>query len=531
MDKLKKHQSELASYSFFWIVVSSLLSVGTYLLLASVFKLDRNVSLGVTVLISLMLSFAAAKLVVLAGSQPLKALWQAIWHISPSGGDIPAPDIEKMTHGRELADDLIQQIYGIASNSQAIVKVTPEAMPVALAVPAPVQTIPTEPAPAAPADTTALIDLIPLPVIALDSAGNIIKVNKLFSDYTGLPFADLVGRSFANSLPMQLPGNQTLQGWLDSVKDTSVTADISWDRVRLQLADDAKIKQFDMIGHFSKDNPAGYETLLAIFDHTERYGIEDSSTSYVALAVHELRTPLTVLRGYIEVVDEELSDKLTPELKEFMSKMSASAQTLTAFVSNILNVARIDENQLSLSLQEANWNEMLPEICQGLELRAKVRGKSLQLDIAPNLPTLAVDKISIYEVVSNLVENAIKYSGESDKIIIHAKLANDGNVQTVVQDFGLGIPEGSVKHLFTKFYRSHRSKSQVGGTGLGLYLVKAIVTAHGGEVWVQTKEGEGSSFGFSLKPYASVAEELKSSGGGIERHAHGWIKNHSMTRK
>jgi signal transduction histidine kinase len=87
-------------------------------------------------------------------------------------------------------------------------------------------------------------------------------------------------------------------------------------------------------------------------------------------------------------------------------------------------------------------------------------------------------------------------------------------------------------NLFTKFYRDHRNRAQIGGTGLGLYLSKAIIAAHGGSLWVRSKEGEGSTFGFSIMPYAQLAEEIKQSGDqGITRGAHGWIKNHSLYRR
>jgi signal transduction histidine kinase len=510
MDKLKKHQLDLTLYSLFWIATCGLLSVGSFLAIDNVFGANRAITLLATVPICFLLSYFASRLLVLASTQPLKAIWQAILHVTPvnDASIIPAPITDNLTHGRDLSNMLIERIYSMSSNNTVQAAAAP-----------------------ALANPSLLIDLIPLPVVVLDGNDNIVKANKLFGDYAGLVSSDLTGQSFTNSLPIQLQGDAKIQEWFDSVKHTTVTASASWNRVSLQLPDEKGIKQFDMIGHYSKDNPAGFETLLAIFDHTDRYSDEDLSTSYVALAVHELRTPLTVLRGYIEVIDDELSDKLTPELKEFMSKMSASAQTLTAFVSNILNVARVDDNQLNLTMQEANWNDLLPDICKNLDLRAKVRGKTIELDIAPNLPSVAVDKISIYEVVSNLVENAIKYSGDSSRIIIHASISSNGDVQTVVQDFGLGIPEAAVKHLFTKFYRSHRSKAQVGGTGLGLYLVKAMVSAHGGEVSVQSSEGKGSSFGFTLKSYASVAEDLKDPNGGIEHHAHGWIKNHSMIKQ
>jgi signal transduction histidine kinase len=87
-------------------------------------------------------------------------------------------------------------------------------------------------------------------------------------------------------------------------------------------------------------------------------------------------------------------------------------------------------------------------------------------------------------------------------------------------------------NLFTKFYRDHRNRAQIGGTGLGLYLSKAIVTAHGGNIWVRSQEGKGSTFGFTLVPYENLAATLKPSGDQtMTRSAHGWIKNHSLYRR
>src|SRR5207237_2672406 len=140
---------------------------------------------------------------------------------------------------------------------------------------------------------------------------------------------------------------------------------------------------------------------------------------------------------------------------------------------------------------------------------------------------VGVARFSIYDVNNNVVDNAIKYIGTSKVIKIDAHITGDGLIETTIQDFGLGISTNIMPNLFTKFYRDHRNRAQIGGTGLGLYLSKAIVAAHGGTIWVRSKEGEGSTFGFTLVPYARLAEALKHENKeGITRSAHGWIKNH-----
>ncbi len=219
-------------------------------------------------------------------------------------------------------------------------------------------------------------------------------------------------------------------------------------------------------------------------------------------------------------------------MTDFMFKMNASAQQLAAFVNNILNVARVDGDQLVLELHEENWGEIIRSAANTLALRAKVRGITLEFSIAQDLPTVGVDRVSIYEVISNLVDNAIKYSGNSKHIRINTHLTQDSLVETTVQDWGVGVPTSVVPNLFNKFYRNHRNQSQIGGTGLGLYLSKAIVSAHGGNIWVRSKDGEGSTFGFTVLPYSQLTAERKASGNSeITRDAHGWIKNHSLYRR
>ncbi len=514
MNHLKKLSNQLAIRVFLLVFLSNALLLVIFMLLKPRVNLSDIGLLVALTPIALVLALLSTLTIVALSIQPLKAIWQAIWHISPSEEDVPAPDLEALQTGKEFAKALINEVYNLASTNGTMPRQEGKMVN--------------------PLDQGArsFLEYLPMPVLALDSEMKIAYANGLASRFAERTHEDLTGKYIYDALQLSFSGGSTLEEWLKESQSKRADATFSWDRVRLQLPDDKGSRQFDLIARYSKDNPTGFETLLALFDHSEKYSTEDTGTSYVALAVHELRTPLTVLRGYIEVFEDELDTQLTPELRDFMHKMSASAQTLAAFVSNILNVARVDENQLTLSLHEAKWGDLLQEICRDLELRVKVRGKRLELDIAPDLPSVAVDKISMYEVMSNLIDNAVKYSGDSDKVVVHAHSSKDGTIETVVQDFGIGIPPSAVKHLFTKFYRSHRSKGTISGSGLGLYLVKAIVSAHGGTVWVQSKDGEGSSFGFTLQPYERVASQLKDTGSNtIERQAHGWIKNHSMYRR
>jgi two-component system phosphate regulon sensor histidine kinase PhoR/two-component system sensor histidine kinase VicK len=288
-------------------------------------------------------------------------------------------------------------------------------------------------------------------------------------------------------------------------------------------------RQFDLAAYFNAENPHGFESMLVLFDRTVAYGRDDQGLGFIELAVHELRTPVTLLRGYIDVFEEELDGKLDPELEGYLRKMNITAEGLTAFINNVLNVAKVENDQLTLKLHEEQWPEIVKTVINDFGLRAKIQGITIEATIAKGLPTVGADRVSIYEVLGNLLDNAIKYSNGTKKIIIKSALNKEGLIETTVQDFGAGIPTGIIGNLFDKYYRSHRSRSQVGGTGLGLYLSKAIVGAHGGRIWVNSKEGEGSTFGFTIVPYAKLADEQKNGDNNdITRGAHGWIKNHSL---
>ena len=442
--------------------------------------------------------------------QPLTAIWQTILHLAPHHENVAPPKLEAIHFGKDVFDTLSTQVYQLATTAEKSNLASRQA-----------DTL----------HTNFIAGNMPLPLFVLDANETILFANQLAADYIGMHMEDLTGKNVYMVLDMAFPSENTFDKWLKDVKIKSATASMSWERVRLNVRDNHPTRLFDLAAYYNRNNPHKWETMLVLFDHTKQYSQDDQAVSFIALSVHELRTPLTLLRGYIEAFEDELAGKLSPDMDDFMQKMSASAQQLTAFVNNILNVARVDDDQLELQLQEEDWQPIVQSAINNMGLRAKVRGINLELTVAPNLPKVGADRLSITEVINNIIDNAIKYSGASKVIKIDSHLTQDGLVETTVQDMGVGIPSSIMPNLFSKFYRDHRNRAQIGGTGLGLYLSKAIVTAHGGNIWVRSKEGEGSTFGFTLQPYDKLADEQKNGNNEIVRGAHGWIKNHSLYRR
>ena len=169
------------------------------------------------------------------------------------------------------------------------------------------------------------------------------------------------------------------------------------------------------------------------------------------------------------------------------------------------------------------------EIKDDLDLRATTVNRHITWNIKDNLPTIAADKSSIGEVITNLVDNAIKYSNNNGQIEVSAELSGKF-VAISVTDHGIGIPSSVVEQLFTKFYRSHRSRASIGGTGIGLFISRAIVESHGGTISVDSTEGEGSIFTFTIPTYAYAKNMIGKDGVMHLASAH-YISNHGLVKK
>lgn len=513
MDHLSRLRRRARLYLFGGIIAEN-----AFVILAAwalYYNLDLNSGLSLVIALAVAIAMTAIVAVIISKlvMEPLAALWQAILHLSPTEQGVAAPKVESVRFGRELVANLLTQIYQLASVAdKAAAEAGREASDIGRSF---------------------IAQNLPLPFILLDGTETIKFANKEAADYIGTSAAELIGKNVYMVLDMSFPSADTFDHWLKNAKGASATASKTWERVRLNVRDNHPARLFDLAAYYNQGNSDGNATMLVLFDHTKQYSQDDQAVSFIALSVHELRTPLTLLRGYIEVFEDEFGKSITdPELQSFMLKMRAMAEQLTDFVNNILNVARVDDDQLELQLQSGDWATILKNAIQLMSLRAKVRGITLHCRIAQNLPPVGVDQLSINEVISNVIDNAIKYSGASKTIDIEAHLTNDGLVETTVRDYGLGIPTSVLPNLFTKFYRDHRNRAQIGGTGLGLYLSKAIISAHGGSLWVRSKENEGSTFGFTLIPYEKLTETMKqNSNQEVTRSAHGWIKNHSLYRR
>jgi signal transduction histidine kinase len=331
-------------------------------------------------------------------------------------------------------------------------------------------------------------------------------------------------------LDLIFPDGDTLNAWLDKCEKKSVRAEQQWFRVADKLPGEKGRRMYDVSASYQKNSPA--ETVLVLFDRTGTYAPEEDDLDFISFAAHELRGPITVIRGYLDVLEDELQPVLRNDQAELLQRLIVSANRLSSYVNNILNASRYDRRHFKIHLSEETVVDIYDTIRDDMELRASSQNRLLAVDIPTSLPTVAADSNSIGEVLSNLVDNAIKYSNEGGLIQIIARPIS-GYVEIAIVDRGIGMPGSVIPNLFHKFYRSHRSRETVAGTGIGLYISKAIVESHGGIITARSTEREGSTFTFTLPIYETVADKIKAgdnSNTGLIEHGSGWIRNHSMYR-
>jgi PAS domain S-box-containing protein len=254
-------------------------------------------------------------------------------------------------------------------------------------------------------------------------------------------------------------------------------------------------------------------------DATERKALEAKTVEMEALkrtnqaksellanVSHELRTPLTSIKGNIETLLETDVEWSKEQQLDLLQSANQQADRLTFLIRDLLDMSRIDSGKLTLDKRSYQVSEILDSISGVLSVITEKH----QLKIAnlPDLPPLQADKVRIGQIITNLVENAAKFSPEGSLIEIEAKL-NAGNVIISVQDHGIGMPPEVVAKLFDRFYQSYQVvEGKTHGTGLGLSICKGIVEAHGGKIWVESQPDRGSKFSFSIP----VIEDFKQGG-------------------
>ena len=259
------------------------------------------------------------------------------------------------------------------------------------------------------------------------------------------------------------------------------------------------------MGMLSAIRPADKDVFLLLFrDITEIKRAELMRKDFVANASHELRTPTTMIRGFAETLVENSS---LPEAqqKAFLVKIARNSIRLQALVDDLLSLSELEGSDAPIN----PTNNKLSDVVRGIDLylgdKSHVDTEKLKLSLAEESDSFPLDAIKMAMAIGNLVDNAFKYAGDFSEILISTEFSKDGNfISCTVSDDGNGIPPEDLDRIFERFYVVDKGRSrEKGGTGLGLSIVKHIVEAHGGNVDVWSKLGQGCKFRITLPRFPS----------------------------
>ena len=238
--------------------------------------------------------------------------------------------------------------------------------------------------------------------------------------------------------------------------------------------------------------------------------LDQAKSDFISIASHQLRTPLTVIKGYGSMMLEGSFGKMPKPIEENLQKMYDSNERLIALVEDLLNVSRIESGRLQFNFEQGRLDEMVTNVVEELAPNAAKKNLFLKFNKpSKSLPSICMDKTKLRQVVINLVDNAVKYT-ETGGITVDLK--QDGNnLSFCVADTGMGIKPDNLPNLFKKFSRGENtSVVHTEGTGLGLYVGKMMIEAHGGKIWAESAgEGKGSKFCFEIPIEQKIATQAK----------------------
>jgi signal transduction histidine kinase len=226
--------------------------------------------------------------------------------------------------------------------------------------------------------------------------------------------------------------------------------------------------------------------------------ISKRKTDFISSVSHELRTPLTSIKGYAAILLAEKLGPLPPELKERLAKINRHSDELVHMINDLLDIARIESGRATMRIEKQDLTNLISAVSDLISIQFKNKNIELEVNIPKNTPSVLADRSQIERVFINLLGNAVKFTPQDGRITIKAHIEAE-MVQVDITDTGIGIPPEAIPMIFDEFYRVDNSINQeVKGTGLGLSLVKNIIVAHQGKIWVESKVGKGATFSFTL---------------------------------
>ncbi len=247
--------------------------------------------------------------------------------------------------------------------------------------------------------------------------------------------------------------------------------------------------------------------LLIFQDLTEVHNLQAVRRDFIANVSHELKTPLASIKAITETLEDgALDDRAIA--REFLGKIDGEVNAMIEMVNHLIELSRIEMGRAELKIEPVNLNGLIREAITRLIPLAERSRVSIASEPALGLPEVPGDRQMIAEVVTNILQNALKFTPSGGKIKVYTRQEGDNAVVSIA-DTGIGIGPDDLPHIFERFYKADKSRN-TGGTGLGLSIARHIVQVHGGRIWVDSRLGEGTTFTFTLPLYPEAQKLVAS---------------------
>jgi len=381
-------------------------------------------------------------------------------------------------------------------------------------------------------DTTALykniVERSPDGIITMNLEGVVTSCNNAAATQFGFPKDELLGKTFINIGLLETPNILKYQEIFSSTLRDEVVEPLEIDLIRKDgssflaeirinsLKENSRIIGVQVITRDITVQKQAEEELKKSKQRIELQNIklkklDELKSNFLNVTSHELRTPITPIKGYLQMLLKQKIGYITEEQKKILKIIQRNTNRLDHLIQDLLDVSRLESGTMKFIPEKTDVRVLLRETVETMQASADLKNIKINTELKDYMPELTIDKERIKQVIMNLLSNAIKFSPDNSSINVRAKKEEDV-VLFEVQDFGRGIPEDKQIKIFETFYQVDSGKDRkFGGVGLGLSISQGIVNAHGGEIWVDSILGKGSTFGFTLplEPARDIGKKFR----------------------
>src|SRR2546428_4633194 len=259
-------------------------------------------------------------------------------------------------------------------------------------------------------------------------------------------------------------------------------------------------RAYQQLGHLAQSlEPRGQPRTQLLLEANRRLQeLDKLKSDFVSTVSHELRTPMTSIKGYVDNILDGLTGALTERQSYYLNRVKSNVERLTRMINELLDLSRIEAGKVDLNLGNVRMREFVSEVVEGFQGMAQQKGVTLRTHQPEDLPVIRCDHDKLHQVLTNLIQNAIKFTPTGGEVRVESQVRDDGFLTIGVIDTGCGVRLHELDKVFEKFYRGESGSAEECGSGLGLPIAKSLVELHGGRIWAESTPGQGSRFYFTV---------------------------------